>query len=116
MEKLQGRSKKATKESWRKGASALMTVVPTSFSGVVMEALHWRGMVQMKLGLEDVMGLPARCPDCGKHNHLDHAMSCASGGPRIRCHNEVNDMNSSPGKLRSRVSLSFLTRSQQFRR
>jgi hypothetical protein len=87
---LTGRDRKVMEELTGRGRGAILTVIPTKWSGTAMAPLRWRSGVQARLGLERCMGLPKQCPDCGAENSYDHAVGeCKYGGVKLRMHNEV---------------------------
>jgi hypothetical protein len=89
---LVGRQRKGFEEAQGRGQSAILTAVPTTYSGTWMPALWWRVAIQLRLGLHP-KSLPAICPDCGKANSVDHALGGEEngkcGGAVNRRHNEI---------------------------
>jgi hypothetical protein len=48
-------------------------------------------MVQLRLGLHDLIPIPSICPDCGIKNNIDHCLDHGCGGAIIKRHNEIRD-------------------------
>jgi hypothetical protein len=87
-----GRERVAFGESLGRGQSGILTVIPTTNSGIRMPPLWWRVGVQLRLGIVPE-ALPAKCPNCQKANNLDHALGSGKRGgcgwARGLRHNEV---------------------------
>lgn len=92
VDSLAGRSRIAFEESCRRGNAGVLTTIPTDASGTAMPGLWWRANAQLRLGLP-VTDLPAKCPDCGTRNSVEHALgggkSGGCGGARNKRHDEV---------------------------
>ena len=72
-----------------KGAGAWLTALPVQSIGYALNKEDFLGGIQLRYGFR-IAKLPLHC-GCGKHNSIDHALTCPTGGYVIFRHNKIRD-------------------------
>ena len=73
-----------------KGTGVWLTANPKESLGYTLNKQEFKDSICLRYGWS-IPNTPAYC-ECGKHNDVDHVLSCSNGGYTIMRHNKIRDL------------------------